>query len=617
MTIEELVRTARTADSTGRVEQAVFLCNQALDLDPTCVEALLILGSVAARHGKVAEAEEILREAISIDPDSYDALRWLTTLLIGRNGGGDAVEFGRRAVALRPNLAENHVILGMAALGHGDVGLAITSLERAVEIDPRLSAAYHNLGVAYQRDENFDAAIQAFRRAIALSPSVVESHLHLARCCLAKDQGDEALECAHRVLELRPDSRDGKQLLADATYVAVHGDNGLEHIEAAIAHNPESHFPYALMGSRLQEQGDFVGAEDSIQRSIALQPDQGFAYYLLAHNRKIRADDRPIIEQIGAISRKSCLGIEDRQYIHFGLGKAYDDLGEFERAIHHFDLAHEQDDVEDVYRNGQPQNWYTLRAKRWTQLLTKEVLDRFSHLGMESQEPIFIFGMPRSGTTLLEQIVSRHSRVGAAGELFYWRDSCHRIVNLQKGALNSKEVSKVGQKYLEQIRSISPGKAHVTDKFPSNYVYLGLLHLVFPRAIFLHARRHPLDTSLSIYMRPFSTNQGLGRTRQEIVETYRSYRASIDSWRDTLAPNRFFDVDYEQMVQDPEGMTRKVIQFCGLAWEDACLRPQEGDRRVITFSKWQVRQPVYTTSVERWRNYEPWLGIFRELLEYA
>jgi hypothetical protein len=168
---------------------------------------------------------------------------------------------------------------------------------------------------------------------------------------------------------------------------------------------------------------------------------------------------------------------------------------------------------------------------------------------------------------------------------------------------------------LEFIRSKAPGKAHVTDKFPSNYVYLGLLHLIYPKARFIHARRNPLDTCLSIYMRPFSTNQGLGRTRRQIVDSYRLYRDSMQHWGEVLGPDRFITVDYEQLVLNPEPMIRKVIEYCGLQWEDACLRPEEGDRRVLTFSMWQVRQPVYTSSVERWRKYEPWLGIFRELID--
>ncbi len=609
------IREARSSEAVGQIGKAIWHCNQALFLDPKCVDALLILGSISARQGRTAEAEAFLRRAAETDPNCYDAVRWLCTLLIGKNGGLDAVEFGRRAIDLRPNEAEAHVILGLAFLGTGESALAISSLETATRINPQMGGAFHNLGVAYQRDESYEEAIIAFHRATELSPGLVDSYLHLGRCYLAKDMGDEAIECAQKAMSLSPNSASVQRLFSDARFAAVHGPTGLQHIAAAIDKDPRGGFPHALMGSRLQELGDFDAAEASIQRSIELQPVQGFAYYLLAHNRKIREDDRPQIAAIEAISQKSNLILEESQYIHFALGKAYDDLGDYEKAIRHFDLAHEQDERAEAANIKPAPDRHSNRVHRFTQLFTKEVIEQFAQLGLESEEPIFIFGMPRSGTTLLEQILSRHSTVGAAGELFFWRDRSRRIVNFSEAAINTSELTKAGHKYLDLIRELAPGKAHVTDKFPSNYAYLGLLHLIYPKAKFIHARRNPLDTSLSIYMRPFSTNQGLGRTRRQIVETYQLYREAIQHWRETLGPDRFLDVDYEWLVQNPEENIREIIEYCGLEWEDACLRPEEGDRRVITFSKWQVRQPVYTTSVERWRRYEPWLGVFSELIE--
>lgn len=610
MTIESLIHAARNAESSGQLGRTVQLCHLALQQNPNCVDALLILGSLGARHGRVAEAEGFLRRAYAADHRCYDAVRWLTTLLIGHEGGSESVEFGQIAVQLMPNEAEPYVILGLAALGQGNPALAIASLQKAVELAPDMAGAWHNLGIAYQFEESYEEAIDAFQHAVELAPDVAESYTHLGRCFLVEELGDQALDCARKAVDLAPDSLEAKRLLADAYFSAVHGDNGLILIEQAVAAEPHSSFPYALLGSRLQEQGDFAEAEASLQKSIELQPTQGFAYYVLAHNRKMREDDRTEIARMEAASLSPSLTLEERQYVHFALGKAFDDLRDYEKAIRHFDLAHEETESSPV-----PIRQHSNVVHRYNQLFSKQTLERFAEVANPSDAPIFIFGMPRSGTTLLEQIVSRHSTVGGAGELFFWRDHSRRIVNLSEGALNTKELQKAGAKYLELIRSKAPGKAHISDKFPSNYVYLGMLHLIFPNATFIHARRNPLDTCLSIYMRPFSTNQGLGRTRRQIVDTYKLYRQSIQAWRHILGPDRFLDVDYEQLVQNPEAMTRKIIAHCGLDWEDACLRHQEGDRRVVTFSKWQVRQPVYTTSVERWRNYEPWLGVFEELVQ--
>ena len=612
MTIDSLIRAARTAEAKGQAGRTVQLCNLALQQDSACLDSLLLLGSLAARQGRADEAVAFLRRAHDADPKSYDAIRWLTTLLIGRDGGAEAVAFGQLAVRVRPEEADSHVILGLAALGQGNMALAISSLQKGVDLSPETAGAWHNLGIALQFEESFEEAIDAFKHATQLAPDVAESYMHLGRCYLVKEMGDEALDCARRAIELAPESLEARRLLSDSFFSAVHGDNGLNHIQQAVGEDPGASFPHAVLGSRLQEQGDFAKAEASLQRSIELQPAQGFAYYVLSHNRKFREGDRPEIARMEAASQSPSLTLEERQYAHFAMGKAFDDLGDYEAAMRHFELAHEEPDPRVA---GLPIQRHSNVVHRYNQLFSKRTLERFSEVANPSAEPIFIFGMPRSGTTLLEQIVSRHSRVGGAGELFFWRDVSRRIVNLSEGALNPKELQKAGAKYLELIRSKAPDKAHVTDKFPSNYVYLGMLHLIFPNATFIHARRNPLDTCLSIYMRPFSTNQGLGRTRRQIVDTYKLYRQSIEAWRQILGPDRFLDVDYEDLVQNPEAMTRKVIAYCGLRWEEACLRPQEGDRRVVTFSKWQVRQPVYTTSVERWRNYEPWLGVFEELVQ--
>ncbi|MDR3691527.1 MAG: sulfotransferase [Fimbriimonas sp.] len=606
---KNLIRVAQAADAAGQIQRAVLLCNEALRLDDRCVEALLLLGSLAARHGQAGEAEQPLRRAFELDPQSYDAARWLATLLIGKHGGADAVKYGHHAVRLRPDAAEAHVALGLAAMGLGDSTLTIESFSRAVEIQPDLAGAYHNLGVAFQREDSYEEAIRAFRSAIELAPWVFESYIHLGRCYLATDQGYEALACARKAIDLRPDSLDAKRLLADARFVAVLGPNGLDLIREFVEDDPGSAFPHALMGSRLQEQGSFTEAEQSLRQSIELQPIQGFAYYVLANNRKMSPDDRELFASVEHDPRNADLLLEERQYLHFGLGKAYDDLGDYERAMRHFDLAHEQEGPKSSLGG------HAKRVHRLVSLFRKETIAKYASCGFESAEPIFIFGMPRSGTTLLEQIVSRHSTVGAGGELFFWRDNCRRIIHLNDGAIAPPLLERAGCNYLDLIRSLAPGKEHVTDKFPSNFAYLGLLHIVFPNSIFIHARRNPLDTCLSIYMRPFSTNQGLGRTRHEIVESYRLYREAMKHWREVLGPSRILDVDYEEMVRHPVEMTRRVVSHCGLDWEDACLKPEESDRRVVTFSKWQVRQPVYTSSVERWRRYEPWLGEFAELLE--
>jgi tetratricopeptide (TPR) repeat protein len=444
---------------------------------------------------------------------------------------------------------------------------------------------------------------------------MIASHLHLGMVHLARGEATEAIECAQRALQVDPGSQSARTLLADGHHLAVHGDGGEQHLRELLERHPEASFPQALMGSRLQERGEFGEAETCALKSIELQPVQGFAYFVLAHNRKLTEADRPLIERIEEVAKNPALHPSDRRYVYFSLGKAYDDLGQYERAINALDLANGEPSAP---RNDGPSSdsqRHAARVRAYKRLFTPEFIDRYSGNGLESDQPIVIFGMPRSGTTLLEQILSRHSKVGAAGEQSFWRDHRRRIIDPAAGTMNIEEMQRSARNYLDLLSGIAPGREHVTDKFPSNYVHLAILHLAFPNARFLHARRNPVDTCLSIYMRPFLTLNEFGHTKSNIVQAYRLYQQLMEHWETVLPAGRFLEVRYEEMVDDPEGMTRKVLAYCGLDWEDACLRPEAGDRRVKTFSKWQVRQPVYRSSVDRWRNYAPWLGSFADLLE--
>ncbi len=615
MNTANLVQAAHAAESSRQFDRAIQLCSIALSEDPQCVDALQFIGSLLARHGQKTEAEAFLRKAHAADPKSYDAARWLATLLIGENGGVEAVTFGMLAVQLRPNAADAHIALGLASLGSDNTALAIDSFMRVTELNPNMAGAHHNLGVAYQRSERYSDAIGAFKRAIEISPLVSETHLHLGRSYMANEQPEEALQCAERVLELNPNSTSAKRLRADAGYAAVLGEKGEVHIRSAIAKDPDAAFPYALLGSRLQEQGDFNGAEASLLKSIERQPDQGLAYYLLAHNRKVKESEKERFEAIEVLSQSDSLDSVEKRFLNFALGKAFDDIGNYEKAMRYLDLANEDAKRPETTHSSQLPEHFAWRSKKFIELITPDFLAQYDDIGNPSDVPIIIVGMPRSGTTLLEQIISRHSSVGAAGEQKFWRDSGRRIVDLTNGRFFPEELQAAGERYIGLLQSLAPGKAHVTDKFPSNYIYLGLLHLIYPNAPIIHARRHPVDTCLSMYMRPFFSVQEAGRTRRSLVASYHQYLESMRHWRSIFPPGRLFEVDYEQLVADPEGMIPKIIDHCNLEWEDACLHPEQGDRRVITFSKWQVRQPVYRTSVERWRNYEPWLGAFRDLLD--
>ena len=614
MKVDQLLTAAQRAEATGQISRAVQLCNMALAQEPDAVPALLLLGSIAARFGRVDEAVTNLRRAVSVDPNCYDGLRWLATLLIGKDGGTEAEEFGRHVVALRPKAADAHACLGLAALGSGNNVLAIESFHAAILLNPEMAGAYHNLGVAFQRDEAFNEAIEAYQNAIRLKPSVFETYLHLGRSYLASEEPALAIKSAECALKINPNSVSAKRLLSEAKFNSVLSPEGEQTIQEMMVINPTSGFPYALLASLQQEKGDFEAANQSLNTSIELQPAQGLAYYLQAQNRNVQGDEAEMYERLEQMAAAKTLDPTERRYLHFALGKAFDDLKQFERAIHHFDLANGERASNQILPPSADSIQYAWRVRKTIEMLDSEFLSRFRDAGSSSAKPIFIVGMPRSGTTLLEQILSRHSAVGSAGELSFWRDRGRRIMSLSTETFHPDELFRGAQDYLALLQKQVGDTERVTDKFPSNYLYLGLLYLAFPNAKFIHAKRHPIDTCLSMYMRPFFTIHEMGRTRRRLVETYQLYLESMAHWRTLIPPSSLIEIDYESLVTHPEQIIPRLIGHCELDWEDACLHPEAATRRVQTFSKWQVRQPVYTTSVERWRNYEPWLGVFKELL---
>jgi hypothetical protein len=221
--------------------------------------------------------------------------------------------------------------------------------------------------------------------------------------------------------------------------------------------------------------------------------------------------------------------------------------------------------------------------------------------------------MPRSGTTLIERIVSSHPQVAGAGELGFWNAHAPALVDAPLDVIASRGGAVRGD-YLHLLRTVGPEALRVTDKMPFNFLWVGLVHMVLPRARIVHCRRNPIDTCLSIYQTQFAQNWGFASDRADLAAYYRQYLRLMEHWRAVLPADRFAEVDYEDATRDPEATARRLVAFCGLPWDPACLSPERNPDAVRTASKWQARQPIYRTSVERWRSYEPWIGELRQLV---
>jgi tetratricopeptide (TPR) repeat protein len=612
---DQLLDAALAAYEADRLGEAEEFCRQVLDREPRDALALHLLGVIAGRTGRTALGIERLREVVGLDPESAEALTDLGQLLTRAGELAAAIAALKAAVRLDAGSFAAHNNLGQAYLAAGRTTEAIASLERALALAPGLAAAHYNLGTAWQSLSRNAEAAACYHRAIELAPDLAEAHLRLGS--MLHDAGDRAAALAsfRRAAEAQPQSTLGLISLATLLVQERQTAAAEDCLRRAITADPTSGEAHSRLAEVLARLGQFGESMAHFEQAIALEPRRAFGYFGLVNSKKIDAADRPLIARMTALLDGDAVSDQNRACLHFALGKAFDDLADYEAAIRHFDKANEIEAGRlrligrSVDRKPQAD---TIAAM--TATFTPDYFARHAQLGSDCEVPVMIVGMPRSGTTLVEQILSSHPEIGGGDELSFWSDKAGMLADAGGGAPTLSAAHELAAEYLALLRSIAPAARRVTDKMPQNFQHLGLIHLIFPRARIIHCRRNPIDTCLSIYFTHFSQMPDYAFERHGIVFFYDQYLRLMAHWRRVLPPDRLLEVDYETLIADRERVTRRMIDFCGIHWDEACLRSESNPRVVTTASMWQARQPVYTTSVERWRRYEPWLGEFRQWL---
>jgi Flp pilus assembly protein TadD len=539
----------------------------------------------------------------------------LATEMLRAGRPADAIAPLRGAALLRPGDAIIQHDLGLACLEVGRVPDAIAALQRAVASNPRYADAYFRLGIAFEKLGNFGGAIVAYNRATSLLPSLTEAWFRAGALAYTLGCRNESIGCFRRAAVAGGNSfsRLGK---ARALLIEDRNQEAEQVLRETLVADPMNAMAYELRGNLLSELGRFDQARACFERAIAIAPLLAGNYYDLVRCRPVASDDKGLLQEMQAALATPGLEAGQRQRVHLAIGKAAEDLGEHALAMQHFDAA-------DAVRRGTASfdsAAFSLEIDRLIARCTREWIARASELGSSDATPVLIIGMPRSGTTLVEQIVSMHPEVGAGGELHFWNQrgaGWHRsgAAEDQTPFVVSEFLATAATDYLGVLRAIAPTAARVTDKMPFNFLWAGLIHVAFPRAIIIHCRRAAIDTALSIHQTHFHPSLAFPTGGAELVAYFRSYQRLIDHWRSVLPRDRFIQVDYEDLTRAPEPVIRRIIASCGLAWHDECLRPECNPRAVNTPSRWQARQPIYRTSVARWRRYEPWLGPLRALVD--
>jgi tetratricopeptide (TPR) repeat protein len=535
-------------------------------------------------------------------------------LRVGRPA--EAIAPLRDAALLEPLNPTIQHDLGLACLEVGNVLDAISALQRAVAVNPRYGDAFFRLGIALEKQGDIGGAIVAYDRATQLLPSLTEAWFRAGALVYELGHRNEAIGCFRRAAATGGKTSFGRLGKARALLAEDRNQEAEQVLRQALAVDPRNAMAHDLLGNLLSEFGRFDEARECFQRAIAIAPLLAGCYYDLVRCRPVTSDDDGLLQRMEAALATPGLDASQRLRIHLAIGKAADDLGDYALAMQHFDAA-------DAVRRGSApfdSAAFSIETDRLIARCTPELIARAPELGSCDATPVLILGMPRSGTTLVEQIVSMHPEVGAGDELNFWNErgaAWHRsgATGTETPVVTKEFLAKAAADYLGVLRTIAPTAARVTDKMPFNFLWAGLIHLAFPRAIIIHCRRAAVDTALSIHQTHFHPGLAFPTGGDELVAYFRSYRRLTDHWRSVLPADRFLEVDYEELTRAPEPVIRWIIAACGLAWHDACLRPECNPRAVRTPSKWQTRQPIYRSSVARWRRYERWLGPLRALVD--
>ena len=587
----------------------------------------------AVRHhraGRRAQAERLYREILSVDPDHVDSLQLLGVLANDAGKHDEAVELIGKALKNEPTHAVAHHNLGNALLGLERTDEAITAYQVALQLQPGCAATHFNLGNAWLRAGRAEEAVGAFHQALAIQSDYPRASHNLGNALYGLGRWAAAVEAYRKALELEPDQVDTANNLANALNrlgcpeqalvfydrAASSSKQGVAR-EPGLASEPGVECPLANKALLLLQLGDRSGALAAVTQALAINPHSVRAWHIHGLVKTFtRTDaDLVVLEALLAAADERQLSIDDRILLQFTLGKAWLDAGDAERAFAHLDSGNRLKRSTLNYDGALTCERIAAVADSFTAQLLQEI----SGLGHPSEAPVFVLGMPRSGTTLVEQILASHPEAHGAGELDVVRQLVSGVSASQGCAYpplyppllrqtSSADLARLGREYESRAWAPQPGKRRVIDKMPTNFLYAGFIHAMLPNARIIHCRRDAMDTCLSCYIRAFGGDLAFAYDQRELGLYYRQYESLMAHWRAILPSERYIEVRYEDVVADLESEARRLVAFCGLEWNEACLAFHQTHRVVRTSSANEVRRPIYRSSVGRWRLYGRYLG---------
>ena len=631
--------------------QAIEDCRMALATYPDDVNILGLLGAALGEQGEFAAAEEVLRNVIDLTPTFAKPYDDLGTLLLQQQRAEDAIPLLEKAARLDPKLESAHFQLGkaLAAVGRGPEadaafersfalspsrGMMARAAEhhkagrleeaeqlcrRVLQKEPRHVDALRMLGLIAAAAGDLDEAEKLLSQAIDVAPDHVGAMFELGRVLKELERPDDAIAIYQQLIKLQPDNHRAHYRLAGALAPAALNEQSAAAYRRCLELAPEHAGAWLGLGHMLKTLGQQQEGIDAYRRCLALEPEFGEAYFSLANLKTYHFDDAEIAAMQERLASDT---VRDASRVNFlfALAKAYEDRKDYQTAWQYY--------AEGNAKQRQLVSYDPVL----TETINDELVDFFSAeffaqhsgSGCPDASPIFILGMPRSGSTLLEQIIASHSQVEGTSELPYIgritkslnrnrADGMHYPQVL--GELEARHFARLGQNYLDmaQLHRVE-GTPHFIDKMPNNFPSVGLIHTILPNARIIDARRHPLDACTGNLRQLYARGQAFSYDQTDIGEYYLQYQRLMDHW-DEVLPGKVLHVQYEEVVNNLEAQVTRILEFLGLPWEDACLNFHDTERAIRTASSEQVRQPIYNSGVGFWRHYESHLEELQEVLE--
>jgi tetratricopeptide (TPR) repeat protein len=637
----------------GRPLDALASIDLALAVKPRFAAAYNSRGAALRLIGRLAEALASFDQALAVDPRNTDTYNNRANTLLELGRAEEALKDYDRALSINPVCANAFNNRGNALLNLGRRHEALASYETALALNPHSAEALSNRGNALRALKRFEEAALSYGAALVLAPGNSAAHNNLGNALMDLGRPADALASYDAALALRPDyvqalsnraqallrlkrapealSSCDKAIALDGAYVEALSGRGdalaklgreeeaLESYDRALSLRPPDALAHNNKGLALFQLGRFEEGEAEVKAAIKLAPENLQFYYNLALSKRFKSGDR----MIGAMESLAleCSGLHERERIglYFALGKAFADIEDWTRSFHYLALGNAAKRKETDYDEGQALGILRRTGSVYTSALMRLADGR----GDASPVPIFVVGMPRSGSTLVEQILSRNGAVHSAGESNHFDLAIAELGGAAGDAvarpeavleMTAEDFRLLGANYLRRVRAAAPEAGRIVNKMLENFRLAGLIALALPGARILHVRRDPVDACLSCYSTLFVENLPYAYDLAELGRYWRAYDALMEVWRSVLPRGRMLEVRYEEVVADLEGQTRQILAHCGLDWDPRCLDFHRGERSVRTASFAQVRHPLYRSSVGRWRNCQAHLGPLLEAL---